>query len=58
MKIRMANSVDPDETAYYLHRYPFWSAGLKMLKTHLKIRKWVYLPVRFVLTSQIYKLDM
>ena len=40
IKKRMANSVDPDETACYeqsdldlhcLHRYLFWSAGLKLL---------------------------
>ena len=37
----MANNVDPDETCYEsshldihsLHRYWFWSAGLKELKT-------------------------
>ena len=39
----MANSVDPDETAHYepshldlhcLHRYLFWSAGLKGFSEH------------------------
>ena len=40
IKSRMANSVDPDETAHYepshqdihcLHRYRYWSVGMKGL---------------------------
>ena len=43
----MANSIDPDETAHYepfhldvhcLHRYLFWSTGLKGLSLQLKDR--------------------
>ena len=44
--IKIANSVDPDETAdeqshldlHYLHRYMFWSAKLKGL-THMQAKK-------------------
>ena len=46
IKIRMANSDDPDESAecgpshqdlHCLHRYCLWSAGLKGLKTCIRM---------------------